>query len=61
VYVFLDRQIAASGTKAQVEYLATIKESKAEEDCLVDNWVGHARLATLAHALFQSCIQLHRV
>jgi len=36
-----------SGTKAQVEYLATIKEGKAHEECLVDAWIGHARYAWL--------------
>lgn len=45
--VKLAQAIAASGSKAQVEYLASIKEGKAQEDCLVDNWVGHARYAWL--------------
>jgi hypothetical protein len=39
-----------------VEYLASIKEGKAQEDCLVDNWVGHARCVSTLGLLLPTCI-----
>jgi hypothetical protein len=56
IYIFICIQIAASGSKAQVEYLASIKEGKAQEDCLVDNWVGHARCVSARGLPLPTCI-----
>lgn len=36
-------QIAETGTRAQAQYLASIRNGNAREDCLVDTWIGHAR------------------
>ncbi len=49
-------QIAESGTKTQAEYLASIRQGKAQEECLVDAWIGHARYVDIMVVIFISSL-----